>query len=75
MEIENEDELTDNKPHFVNDPALEQPDEDLDAPGMADTDSLLSETDEDGFDDTDLDEDDTDLDLDDDRDIEDEDLD
>ena len=73
--MENEDELKDNKPHFVNDPALEQPDEDLDAPGMADTDSLLSETDEDGFDDTDLDEDDTDLDLNDDRDIEDEDLD
>lgn len=75
MEIENEDELKDNKPHFVNDPALEQPDEDLDEPGMADTDSLLSETDEDGFDDADLDEEDDDLELSDDKEIEDEDLD
>ena len=46
MQIENEDELKDNQPHFVNDPALEQDEDDLDAPGMADTDSLLAETDD-----------------------------
>ncbi|MEJ7560566.1 MAG: hypothetical protein WKF66_19810 [Pedobacter sp.] len=71
MAIENEIELNDNQPHFVNDPTLEQDDEDLDAPGMADTDSLLAETD-----DSDLDlEDDDSLDLDDDLDTEDDDLD
>jgi hypothetical protein len=66
MQIENENELTDNQPHFVYDSTLEE-DDDLNAPGMADTDSLLSETD-----DSDLDlEDDDSLDLDDDLDSED----
>ena len=82
MQIENEDELKDNKPHFVNDPALEQEDDDLDEPGMADTDSLLAETDDIDFeeDDSDLDDaydgkEDEELDLDSDRDADDEDLD
>ena len=82
MEIENEDELKDNKPHFVNDPALEQEDDDLDEPGMADTDSLLAETDGIDFeeDDSDLDDaydskEDKELDLESDRDADDEDLD
>lgn len=80
MQIENEDELKDNQPHFVNDPALEQDEDDLDAPGMADTDSLLAETDDVDVEDADyvLDDEDADLDddlADDDREVEDEDLD
>jgi len=80
MQIENEDELKNNQPHFVNDPDLEQEEDDLDAPGMADTDSLLAETDDVDVEDAEYVIDDEDADLDDDleeedRDIEDEDLD
>jgi hypothetical protein len=74
MQIENEEELKDNQPHFVNDPDLEQEDDDLDAPGMADTDSLLSETDDDDVEDADYVLDDEDADLDDDLDVEDDEL-
>jgi hypothetical protein len=75
MEIQNEEVLNDNQPHFVNDPALEQEDDDLDAPGMADTDSLLAQTDDSTLDsdddDLDVDDDDDTLDLDDDLDTDD----
>lgn len=86
MEIVNEDELKNNQPHFVNDPSLEQEEDDLNEPGMADTDSLLAETDDVeldkeendslDFEDDELDaDDDVDLDEDINRDPEDEDLD
>jgi len=74
MQIENEDELKNNQPHFVNDPALEQEEDDLDSPGMADTDSLLAETDDVDVEDADYVLDDEDADLDDDLEEEDQDV-